>query len=258
MDGYLKFYPANPNLQNSFNTAMTRPCYLDIFLEGDFVPATHSGTIYATLVLESSLGTGPFRLHCAAASKIVPYAHGYFSEFHNPMRKMYPDYNGTLVTFSGSYPETLVVAIPFTLSASWWHYEEQAIYFAVWLQTHGSPKYIHQSNQIGIGVLNAVEEIPSSPVFSNTFRLGNFYPNPFSAAANIPVETDRETPITLKIYDVSGRTVRTLADGRTLYENTSFLWDGTDDEGLQVSRGVYRVELNSPLMTDSKLLIKIQ
>ncbi|MBN1150828.1 T9SS type A sorting domain-containing protein [candidate division WOR-3 bacterium] len=258
MDGYVNFYPANPNLQSAFTSAMTRPCYLNIFLDGDFDPSTHSGNVRATLILEASIGTGPFRLHFAAVSKVVPYPHGYFSDFHYPMRRMCPNYNGTTVTFSGTYPETLEVSIPFTLDTTWWNYEEGAIYFAVWLQTHGSPKYIHQSNKIDISGLNAVEETPSSPVLSDIFGLGDFYPNPFVGTAFIPVQISSASSVSLRIFDVSGRTVRTIAVNRELDSNTSFAWDGKDDSGREVSAGIYRVELTSPDRNDSKILIKVQ
>lgn len=258
MDGYTNLYPANPYLQNAFNTAMSRPCYLEILLDGDYNPTTHSGNIFVTLILEASIGTGPFRLHCAAVSKVVPYGNGYFSEFHFPMRKMYPNFNGTTITFSGAYPETLEVTIPFTLDTTWWHYDEGAIYFALWLQTHGSPKYVHQSNVIQLSGLNSVEETPSVPVLSRNFGLGGFYPNPFTSTAYIPVEITSSTDVTLRIFDVSGRTVRTLALDRSLAENTSFAWDGRDDSGNEVSAGIYRVELSSDDQSDSKLLIKVQ
>ncbi|MBN2363721.1 hypothetical protein JXL83_06285, partial [candidate division WOR-3 bacterium] len=66
------------------------------------------------------------------------------------------------------------------------------------------------------------------------------------------------TDVSLRIFDLSGRTIRTLAVNRSLSENAQFEWDGNDDFGSEVSSGIYRVELSSPDYTDSKLLIKIQ
>ena len=50
-------------------------------------------------------------------------------------------------------------------------------------------------------------------------------------------KTDR---VTVKVYDVSGRLVRTLADKQLFQAGPWELkWDGTDNAGRQVSRGVY-------------------
>ena len=55
-------------------------------------------------------------------------------------------------------------------------------------------------------------------------------------AFGLPVQ-DR---VSLKVFDVSGRLVRTLADGQ-LYKagEHKLMWDGVDNHGRQVARGVY-------------------
>ncbi|MBN2363584.1 hypothetical protein JXL83_05590, partial [candidate division WOR-3 bacterium] len=174
-------------LNSQYATAMTVPCYVDILLQGTAEPDLMSGTLNITIIAEQEPGASPYYLHVAACSYHVPYGAGNFSEFHYPLRKMYPNYNGTAVTFTGVYPETLQFNIPFTFSSSWWHFEADDVYFAVWLQSNkATDKQVHQSNMIDISGLNAVEETPSSPVMSNTFGLGNFYPNPFIGTAFIP------------------------------------------------------------------------
>ena len=47
-------------------------------------------------------------------------------------------------------------------------------------------------------------------------------------------------PVTIAIFDVEGRRVRTLASGRK-YEagHHTIAWDGVDDRGRTVSSGVY-------------------
>ncbi len=43
--------------------------------------------------------------------------------------------------------------------------------------------------------------------------------------------------VSIVIYDVHGRTVRTLVDGKLA--GSSVTWDGTDDQGHRVRPGVY-------------------
>ena len=59
-----------------------------------------------------------------------------------------------------------------------------------------------------------------------------------------------------RIYDVSGRLVRTLADRNFTPGNYRLEWDGTDDSGRQMQRGVYftQVKYARTHFTDAKKL----
>jgi len=47
--------------------------------------------------------------------------------------------------------------------------------------------------------------------------------------------------VQVNVYDVAGRKVRTLADRVFPAGETKLVWDGTDDAGEKVGRGVYFV-----------------
>jgi flagellar hook assembly protein FlgD len=49
----------------------------------------------------------------------------------------------------------------------------------------------------------------------------------------------------MRIFDLSGRSIRTLIHGemRNAGQQTPAFWDGRDDNGRQVSAGVYTVRL---------------
>jgi hypothetical protein len=69
------------------------------------------------------------------------------------------------------------------------------------------------------------------------------YPNPFNPSTRIPYTLERPAQVTLTIYDVSGRRVRTLVDrvdGAGRHERE---WDGRDDTGNEVASGVYFIRL---------------
>ena len=42
-----------------------------------------------------------------------------------------------------------------------------------------------------------------------------------------------------RVYDVSGRLIRTLADRRFAAGTHELVWDGADDAGRRVARGLY-------------------
>ncbi len=70
--------------------------------------------------------------------------------------------------------------------------------------------------------------------------LGQSYPNPFNPTTTIVYSIEERTHVTLSIYDVEGKLVRTLVnevqDASDRYE---VVWDGRNDAGRAVSSGVY-------------------
>ena len=52
--------------------------------------------------------------------------------------------------------------------------------------------------------------------------------------------------VSLRVYDVMGRTVRTLASGFQKAGFYSVSWDSRDSRGRQVPRGVYFYRLDAP------------
>ena len=70
------------------------------------------------------------------------------------------------------------------------------------------------------------------------------YPNPFNPETWIPYRLAEDAFVTLTIYDLSGRVVRTLDVGHRIasaYENRSkaIYWEGRNGLGEQVASGVY-------------------
>ena len=49
--------------------------------------------------------------------------------------------------------------------------------------------------------------------------------------------------VQVKVFDVSGRLVRTLADRKFKAGEHSLVWDGVDNAGRQLPRGVYFTQL---------------
>jgi flagellar hook assembly protein FlgD len=60
--------------------------------------------------------------------------------------------------------------------------------------------------------------------------------------------------VELKLYDVTGRLVKTLAHREFAAGEHNLVWDGTDDEGRLVARGVYFYQLRTPSFVSQKKL----
>jgi hypothetical protein len=76
-------------------------------------------------------------------------------------------------------------------------------------------------------------------------RLVGSFPNPFNPAATIRFDLARHGEVTLRIYDVRGRLVRTLVEGALEPGAHRALWDGRSSSGRPASSGVYVVELRA-------------
>ena len=87
--------------------------------------------------------------------------------------------------------------------------------------------------RMDIEVLNTIGTIPSG------ISLSENYPNPFNPSTKIDVSIDIEAQGRLAIYDLSGRQVKVLKEGRFHSGISRFLWNGSDYSGKSVSSGVY-------------------
>ena len=72
------------------------------------------------------------------------------------------------------------------------------------------------------------------------------YPNPFNASTNLEFNISRPGKVTLDIFDISGRRVRTLADNEDFSSGEhSLLWDGLSDRGNELPTGIYLAKVTS-------------
>jgi hypothetical protein len=71
-------------------------------------------------------------------------------------------------------------------------------------------------------------------------------PNPFRGHTQINYALPKAGNVSLQVFDVSGRTVRTLASGHQKAGNYSVSWDARDSHGKSVPYGVYFYRLDTP------------
>jgi hypothetical protein len=79
------------------------------------------------------------------------------------------------------------------------------------------------------------------------FGLHQNIPNPFNPVTTIGYDVPAGGGrVTIEIFDVSGRLVRTLVDGSVGAGVRSAVWDGRDAEGAEVGSGVYFCRMTAP------------
>ena len=91
-----------------------------------------------------------------------------------------------------------------------------------------------------------------------SFGLDQNFPNPFNPTTTISFSVPDNGNMTLKVYDILGRHVRTLVDGTYSAGNYNIVWDATDMNGDMVSVGVYfyTIQSGNHRATKRMLLLK--
>ncbi|RMI09492.1 MAG: T9SS C-terminal target domain-containing protein [Calditrichaeota bacterium] len=77
------------------------------------------------------------------------------------------------------------------------------------------------------------------------FRLEQNYPNPFNPSTTIAFSLPHASRITLQVFDITGRKIRTLMSGQLPAGTHQVEWDGRDDAGQLVGSGVYFYQLQT-------------
>ncbi len=104
----------------------------------------------------------------------------------------------------------------------------------------------------------AVPDGQMSPIQTRT-ALHQNHPNPFNPTTTIRFDLARSGHMRLWLYDVAGRRVRTLLDGkREAGANQTVLWNGLDDAGQRVASGLYfyRLEVEDIAVTKKLVLLR--
>ncbi len=76
-------------------------------------------------------------------------------------------------------------------------------------------------------------------------RLDGARPNPFNPTTSIRFELRTSESVSLRVYDVQGRLVRTLLDEARSAGSYTVVWDGRDNSGRSVGSGPYFVRMHA-------------
>jgi len=104
-----------------------------------------------------------------------------------------------------------------------------------------------------IRVSSGVTGIESEPAVPEKYALYQNTPNPFNPTTEIQYDVPSSGGhVSLRVYDVNGRLVRTLFEGEQTGGRKAIAWDAKDDLGVTVSTGVYFYRLEAPGFTETR------
>ncbi len=90
------------------------------------------------------------------------------------------------------------------------------------------------------------------------FQLAQNYPNPFNPVTEIEFTLPVRSRARLSIYNVLGRSVRTVIDRELPAGTHRVVWDGKDDNGRWVATGVYLYRLTAGDYSSAKKMLLIK
>ena len=116
----------------------------------------------------------------------------------------------------------------------------------------------YDSLQILRHIWVGVEEKPAYGLAASSFRLAQNQPNPFASFTAISYELPSAGPVSLEIYDITGRLVRKLVDATQPAGRHTAMWDGKDEASRKLGSGIYfsRLSTESRTLSNKMLLVR--
>jgi hypothetical protein len=103
--------------------------------------------------------------------------------------------------------------------------------------------------------LLSLEDVHGLP---EIFSFHQNYPNPFNPETRIRYDLPEETNVSILIYDLMGRQIRTLVNQQVSAGYHSVMWNATSDMGSPVSAGVYIYAIQAGKFRDVKKMILLK
>lgn len=129
----------------------------------------------------------------------------------------------------------------------------QTLYDA-WVAQGKGPPVAMASDTIDVTVTPT--SVAVVPVMEN--RLYQNVPNPFNPFTRIGYALKEPSYVSLDVYDVSGRHVRTLVRARKERGAHVAIWDGLDEAGNSVASGVYFYRIQAGVFTAVKKAVLLK
>ena len=96
---------------------------------------------------------------------------------------------------------------------------------------------------------------PSEGDIIREFSLKQNYPNPFNQSTLISYKLNNDMNLTLKIFDLQGREIRTLLKKYQTSGHYSISWDGRNINGKSMNSGIYIYRLSGDKRTQSRKML---
>jgi hypothetical protein len=100
--------------------------------------------------------------------------------------------------------------------------------------------------------------VEATNIIPEVHNLYQNFPNPFNTTTNIAFDLPHESNVSLKIYNIRGKLIKTLLDEILSPQHHLIVWDGTDNKGRSVSSGVYLYKLETNNFEKAKKMLYLK
>ena len=94
--------------------------------------------------------------------------------------------------------------------------------------------------------------------FPGDFLVYQNYPNPFNPMTTLHFELHENTMVTITIYDMEGRVVKTIMNNQQEAGYKSVQWNATNDNGIPVSAGIYMYTIDAGEFRQTKKMVLLK
>ena len=122
---------------------------------------------------------------------------------------------------------------------------------------YGNP-YLNYEATTGVFYIEENMSNSETIVLPFKFQLGQNYPNPFNPVTTLDYELSKNGLVTITIYDMLGKQVKTLVNQSQEAGYKSVIWDATNDNGKSMSAGIYfcQIQADGFVQTRKMVLLK--
>ena len=182
----------------------------------------------------------------ASVFQLMSHAHEHMVEFR--VEKVGGEFDGELVyiAYDWEHPPILELDPPLhvkvgeglKLSVTYDNWTDETLNFG--LLSEDEMMILFGYYYLGSPTLS----IDAKEILPMAFDLRENYPNPFNGQTTIEFSLAKEAEISLNVYDMLGRRVASLIDGKTSMGKHMYNWSAKDDIGSFVPSGIYFVRLS--------------
>jgi hypothetical protein len=208
-------------------SSFTNPALTPDFVLTNTIPASYLAA--GSLTFEDDGGTIYWRLSWGGAGYMGSGAGAVTNDadgnFNPPFAGPLPSSSGKAVLFTG----------PASASST-----NNAADYAL---TTGSATFTKNNGSSGtiVSTVDVGQELSG-----NAIALGPVSPNPARGAMSYTLTLPRRAAVTVRLFDMAGRQVRTLVDRELSAGLYTLAWDGTDErDGTALSSGLYFLQLEA-------------
>jgi Secretion system C-terminal sorting domain len=123
---------------------------------------------------------------------------------------------------------------------------------AILCDSEGTPLDPVVSDTINVTILLSSVDDQGNEI-PDEFALNAAYPNPFNPSTTISYAMKNSSQLSLKVFDINGREVATLHQGRQSVGSHSVIWNATD-----LSSGVYFVRMETSSFNATQKIIRLK